>query len=626
MAQQLWEQGQQQAAIDRLLLPINAAKPAIPRQLGLQLVYYIFQLGDLSWAELFLRRLLQVHPDDLEILENLALMLGRQGKAAEAAPCFEQVVARSPGNVNAWDGLAASLARLERFAEARAAGERSLALKTKAALPLQGWQPPAGSPQQHLERPGRQQLRDVIAFSIWGSNPRYLRGALRNALLIPDLYPGWQARFHLDTTVPLEFRELLQSLGAEVRLMPAGQSIRQKLCWRFQVANDPAVGRFLVRDCDSVVNQREVAAVQQWLASERWFHVMRDWWSHTDPILAGMWGGVAGVLPDLTALLSAYKPPAKETANVDQWFLRDLLWGSIRPLALVHDRCFRSEGSVPWPTPTPSGKSHVGQDEFAANRKGQALWLAGWLQRYSCLQISGERTSHVVHTQSPAGRPQGQRSIDLREVRCRWISLERDSAASRHLEQSLRQQGFEDLDWCPGVRLQESGSRSERMHAQAVALAHKRALELHLDDQPLLLLEDDVATEADANWTFAVPADADAVWVGISRYGKPIVQPINPSLSRIERMFSTHAVLYLSKSYKEHAMHCAEQCNSCWLPFDIGLSFYQKDFNVYALNQPAFFQANGKGQHNFEALTRGSLLPSEGHGQRALSAEIQWNA
>ena len=139
MAQQLWDQGQQQAAIDQLLLPINAAQPAIPRQLGLQLVYYIFQLGDLSGAELFLRRLLQVHPEDVEILENLAVMLGRQGKAAEAAPCFEQVVARSPGNVNAWDGLAASLARLERFAEARAAGERSLALKTEAGRPLPGW-------------------------------------------------------------------------------------------------------------------------------------------------------------------------------------------------------------------------------------------------------------------------------------------------------------------------------------------------------------------------------------------------------------------------------------------------------------------------------------------------------
>ncbi|WP_231596249.1 hypothetical protein [Synechococcus sp. CBW1108] len=238
----------------------------------------------------------------------------------------------------------------------------------------------------------------MIAFSIWGSNPRYLRGALRNALLIPDLYPGWQARFHLDTTVPLEFRELLQSLGAELRLMPAGQSMRQKLCWRFLVANDPAVGRFLVRDCDSVVNQREVAAVQQWLASERWFHVMRDWWSHTDPILAGMWGGVAGVLPDLTALLSAYRPPAKETANVDQWFLRDLLWGSIRPLALVHDRCFRSEGSVPWPDPEPVGNRHVGQNEFGAQREGQSLWLAGWLQRYPCLQVEGEDPFALIPT------------------------------------------------------------------------------------------------------------------------------------------------------------------------------------------------------------------------------------
>ncbi|MFO7629040.1 MAG: tetratricopeptide repeat protein, partial [Prochlorococcaceae cyanobacterium] len=250
--QALWEQGQQQAAIDRLLERINAALPAIPRLLGLQLVYYIFQLGDLPGAERFLRQLLQVHPQDQEILENLAVVLSRQGKAAEAAPCFEQVVARSPGSVNAWDGLAASLSRLERYGEARAAGERSLALKTEAARPLPHWQPPAGTPQQHLERPGREQRRDLIAFSIWGTNPRYLRGALRNALLIPELYPGWQARFYLDVSVPGELGALLAHLGAECRLMPAGQNLRQKLCWRFQVANDPAVGRFLVRDCDSV--------------------------------------------------------------------------------------------------------------------------------------------------------------------------------------------------------------------------------------------------------------------------------------------------------------------------------------------------------------------------------------
>ena len=56
MAQQLSEQGQQQAAI--------------PRRLGLWLIYYIQQLGYLPGAELFQRRLLQVQPGDLEIIEN----------------------------------------------------------------------------------------------------------------------------------------------------------------------------------------------------------------------------------------------------------------------------------------------------------------------------------------------------------------------------------------------------------------------------------------------------------------------------------------------------------------------------------------------------------------------------
>jgi hypothetical protein len=175
--------------------------------------------------------------------------------------------------------------------------------------------------------------------------------------------------------VPEAFISLLQGLGAEVQRMPAGQSLRQKLCWRFLVTNDPGIGRFIVRDCDSVVNQREVRAVEQWLVSDRWFHVMRDWWTHTDPILAGLWGGISGVLPDLQTLLAAYTPTALETANVDQWFLRDVLWGSIRHHALIHDRCYRSEGSQPWPDADPSANVHVGQDEFAVRRSHAAAVL-----------------------------------------------------------------------------------------------------------------------------------------------------------------------------------------------------------------------------------------------------------
>ena len=380
----IWEDGDRMAAISALLERINDTRPKVPKALGLQFVYYLFLLGDLPQAEHYLRILLAIHPNDPEIIENLAVVLKRQDKSRPAMALFLQVVQANCNSTNAWDGLASCFADESRFEDAKMAGERSLSLKTQAAKPLADWQVPTVTTKQFLEqqRQAGNAVQNVISFSLWGSTPRYLRGALRNALLIPEIYPGWKSRFYIDETVPHDFQSILFALGCDLRLMPEKQSLRQKLCWRFLVANDPSVGRFLVRDCDSVVSQREVAAVQQWIGSECWFHVMRDWWTHTDPILAGMWGGISGVLPDLTELLTAYRPKAKETANVDQWFLRDVLWGSVKHSAFVHDRCFRCPGSYEWPTATPAGNSHVGMNEHAVETERQSLWLSGWIKSY----------------------------------------------------------------------------------------------------------------------------------------------------------------------------------------------------------------------------------------------------
>jgi GR25 family glycosyltransferase involved in LPS biosynthesis len=393
--QALWEQGRRQDAINRLLERINAAAPAVPRMAGLQFVYYLFQLGDLPAGERVLRELVRAHPGDGELIENLGVFLSRQGKVGDARPLMEEAVRLRPDSANAWDGLANILATLGDLEPAREAGERSLALKTAAAQPLQGWTLPDQRPDEFLA--GRQ-THPVIAFTLWGRNPRYLRGAVRNLLLIPELYPGWKARFYVDGTVPTEFTALAEQVGAELCRQPDGQSLRERLCWRFQVANDPGVGRFLVRDCDSVVSVRERRAVQAWIDSDRYFHVMRDWWTHTDPVLAGMWGGIAGVLPELAPLLRAYRPPALETPNVDQWFLRDCLWASLRTSALIHDRCFRSEGSQPWPDPDPEGNRHVGQDE--SRSPWQRTWLQPWLQTCPWL---GEPDSTYHRSLQPAG-------------------------------------------------------------------------------------------------------------------------------------------------------------------------------------------------------------------------------
>jgi tetratricopeptide (TPR) repeat protein len=379
--QRQWDSGARHDAIRAVLDRLNAAGADKPAPLMFQAAYYLFLVGDYAGSATILEHRVQQAPDDLEALLNLAVSYSRGGRYAEAASRASAVLAREAGHVLALDTLAASLYRLGRFDEARAAGERALVAKDKAAKPVAAdWRLPAGTPRDYAR--GKP---DVIAYSLWGSQPRYLRGALRNLLLAPDVFPGWRVRFYVDDTVPAEFAQLAAQLDAEVVYEPANAMLRQKLCWRFKIAEDPQVGRFLVRDVDSVLGVREFLAVQAWVESDRWFHVIRDWWTHTELVLAGLWSGVAGVLPPLTAMLAGYASGRAETPNIDQWFLRDHVWGYLRHSCLVHDRLYRVLGSTPLPGPEPSGTYHVGQDEYAARRAQQARRLAAWIERYPWL-------------------------------------------------------------------------------------------------------------------------------------------------------------------------------------------------------------------------------------------------
>ncbi len=41
----------------------------------------------------------------------------------------------------------------------------------------------------------------IISFSLWGQNPKYLTGAIRNAVLVKQIYPDWVCRFYVDNKV-----------------------------------------------------------------------------------------------------------------------------------------------------------------------------------------------------------------------------------------------------------------------------------------------------------------------------------------------------------------------------------------------------------------------------------------
>ena len=98
------------------------------------------------------------------------------------------------------------------------------------------------------------------------------------------------------TSSGAEIAAQLRAAGAEVVEMSEPEGI-YGMFWRFFAASDPCVALALFRDTDSLVNPRERAAVDAWLASGKALHSMIDAPEHAGwPMQGGMWGIRGGVL------------------------------------------------------------------------------------------------------------------------------------------------------------------------------------------------------------------------------------------------------------------------------------------------------------------------------------------
>ena len=301
----------------------------------LRLAGYFFGLGDHAAAVTILQQVNVLRPNDGSVLSNLGTVLSRLQRYGEAYEILKQAVELVPDAVNTHDALARVASHIGHEDEARRHGEKALAMKDAAAVGSPHvFAVPEQLPLFRYDEP----RENVIAFSLWGEQKRYLDGALRNARAAGEIYPGWRCRFFCDDTVPQGVRQGLKQAGADVVMMQRKQAF-DGLFWRFLVINDQRTKRFLIRDADSVINVRERVAVDEWLASGKAFHVMRDYWSHTEVILAGMWGGVGAILPPLNELLSKFRVDALENWHLDQWFLRQMVWPTVRQSCLIHDGC-----------------------------------------------------------------------------------------------------------------------------------------------------------------------------------------------------------------------------------------------------------------------------------------------
>lgn len=188
---------------------------------------------------------------------------------------------------------------------------------------------------ENLQQSGNILTMKIISFSIWGSDPTYCNGAIENARISNEIYPGWTVRVYHDTSVPQECVDKLKSLNAETVLIPHSRGQWDGLFWRFYPVSED-VERVIIRDTDSRLNWREKSAVDDWITSGYPFHCMRDHCEHNVPIMGGMWGVVGGYIKDIQKMIETWTDFYHK--GTDQTFLERYIWPRVRDHAIVHDR------------------------------------------------------------------------------------------------------------------------------------------------------------------------------------------------------------------------------------------------------------------------------------------------
>jgi hypothetical protein len=203
-------------------------------------------------------------------------------------------------------------------------------------------------------------MTGLISFSLYGEQPIYLNGALQNAKTIPDFYPGWDIVFYVTKDVPKNITKQLENAGSIIKVIDGPSDHRASL-YRYLAINMLDYERVIFRDCDSRPNEREVAAVDEWIKSNKKFHIMRDHPSHWAPIMAGMFGAKTG------QLYLSYKEIICSSAllngkGVDQLFLANSWYKQIVTNSEIHDSFYRYEKhSKEFPTKRDSSFSFVGE-------------------------------------------------------------------------------------------------------------------------------------------------------------------------------------------------------------------------------------------------------------------------
>lgn len=187
--------------------------------------------------------------------------------------------------------------------------------------------------------------------------------------------------------------------------------------------------------------------------------------------------------------------------------------------------------------------------------------------------------------------------LKLTDVPVVYINLDEQTERRESIEKSLNELGFKTI-----IRV---SAFKDSIGKRGCAYSHAIALEEI--DPPFILLEDD-CVPLDFVDEVDIPDDSDAVYLGISSWGRmnshsgPCVQYDDvegySDLLKIYNMLGAHAILYINPDYIDLCKRIAYHGYLISDHHDIGFADVQKYYDVYAFNSPMFYQTSSNGTND----------------------------
>lgn len=195
-----------------------------------------------------------------------------------------------------------------------------------------------------------------FSFSIYGDNPIYTIGGVKNAKLVKKLFPDWQSIFYVADDVNVNIINQISDYGGIVELMPANESFTG-MFWRFMAITRGDAEVMIVRDCDSRISERDVASINEFINSDSLYHIVRDHpIGHHYPMNGGMWGCKQNpfigrinhhinnfLKSNYSHIYNTDKSKQDSIRNADQMFLMERIYPVAIQSAMVHDEYFKYE-------------------------------------------------------------------------------------------------------------------------------------------------------------------------------------------------------------------------------------------------------------------------------------------